>query len=96
VTFRSPRLLASCRELACQSCGRDDGTVVAAHANWSDYGKGKSLKASDAAVAALCFSCHHELDQGAHLDKAERRAMWVNAHSKTMVALIERGLLKVA
>jgi len=46
------------------NCGAQDGTVVAAHSNSLADGKGKGIKASDFKIAALCFRCHHELDQG--------------------------------
>lgn len=59
---RSPALLKACRELACQHCGKEDGTVVAAHSNQGKHGKGRSVKASDVYVAALCFNCHTVLD----------------------------------
>lgn len=94
MTFRSRPLLNACRQLECCHCGIDDGTVVAAHSNWSIDGKGKGLKASDAAVAALCFRCHSTLDAGKDMTREERREMWLNAHVRTMRQLIERGLLK--
>jgi cytochrome c553 len=76
-------------------CGTEDGTVVAAHSNSLADGKGKGLKASDAAVAALCFRCHSELDQGKSWNKQERRDKWLDAHLKTMRALIEGEVLVV-
>lgn len=41
--FRSPKLLAMAKEApVCFGCGKaNDGDVVAAHANWSEYGKVK-------------------------------------------------------
>ena len=53
------------------------------------------MKASDAAVAALCFRCHSELDQGKSLSKQERREKWMEAHLKTMRELVEREILVV-
>ena len=78
------------------SCGAQDGTVVAAHANWSDFGKGMGHKASDAAIAFMCGRCHSEIDQGAKLTKAERRSKWVEAAVKTWVWLAETGRITVA
>lgn len=94
--YRNKRLIESCRNLPCQLCGTEDGTVVAAHSNSQSDGKGFGLKASDAAVAALCFRCHAEIDQGSKLDKQERRRLWMDAHLKTLRTLIERGILEVA
>ena len=90
--IRSPKLLKACRELPCQHCGRQDGTVVAAHSNQSKHGKGRGIKASDVFVASLCFVCHAELDQGMGLLLDERRALWDAAHHKTKVELVRRGL----
>lgn len=92
--IRSPALLASCRELPCQHCGRAvAGTVCAAHSNWGEHGKGGHIKADDNCVAALCDLCHVPiLDQGSKLSKAERRAMWLAAHVKTVAELIKRAL----
>jgi cytochrome c553 len=94
MTFRSPKLLILCRELECQMCGAEDGSVAAAHSNQLSDGKGRSLKASDARIAALCFRCHTNIDQGKDLSREERREKWLAAHISTIRALLERGLLK--
>ena len=88
---RSITLLRNAREIPCQHCGADDGTVVAAHANWGG-GRGRSIKADDNLIASLCFLCHAELDQGKHLSKDERQAMWLDAHIKTVRKLTRLGL----
>lgn len=90
---RDRRILQACRYIPCQHCGRDDGTVVAAHSNWFDLGgKGKARKADDRFVAALCFGCHMKLDQGAKLSKDQRRSMWLAAHTKTIDVLVRLKL----
>lgn len=94
MTFRSRKLLDACRELPCQICGIEDGTICAAHSNSQRDGKGMGHKASDAAIAALCFMCHAQMDQGVKWDKSEKRRLFEEAHAKTLRALIERGLLK--
>lgn len=91
--YRNKKLLRSCREIPCQNCGVEDGTVCAAHRN---EGKGIGLKVSDALVAALCHRCHYELDNGKSLSREARREIWNQAYIKTMKALIEREVLKVA
>ena len=96
MTYRNQKLLEIVREAPCQVCGVADGTVVAAHSNQLRDGKGRSLKASDYRIAALCFRCHAELDQGAKLTKAERIEMWESAHRATMGWLFENGKLTVA
>lgn len=89
--IRSTTLLRNAREIPCQHCGADDGTVVAAHTNFGG-GKGRSIKADDNLIASLCFNCHAELDQGKNLTKEERQNMWVKAHIKTVHKLTRLGL----
>jgi hypothetical protein len=93
--YRNQKLLEAVRECPCQHCGREDGTVVAAHSNQGRDGKGRSLKASDAAIAALCYNCHSQIDQGPTLSRQERVDIWENAHRKTMRWLIEEEYLVV-
>lgn len=89
---RSRPLLNACRLLACQCCGINDGTVVAAHSNALQHGKGKAMKASDVKVAALCWACHLCIDQGSRLSRQQRRDLWWKAHVKTVRLLVESGL----
>ena len=89
---RNKKLLEAARQIPCQHCGAEDGTVVAAHSNMAQHGKGRGIKASDDKIASLCHACHMELDQGAHLSRMGRETMWVKAHIKTISALTELGL----
>lgn len=93
---RSPALLKACRALPCQNCGRDDGTVCAAHSNQGRHGKGKAIKASDQYVASLCSTCHGALDQGSRMSQAQRLEMWSVAHHNTVRELLRRGLWPVS
>ena len=95
--YRNRKLLDMLREApACMHCGNyNDGTVVAAHSNQLRDGKGKGIKAHDYRSAALCFTCHSELDQGSKMSKDERREMWEEAHRKTIGWLFESGRIKV-
>ena len=88
---RSKKLLENARLIPCQHCFADDGTVVAAHTNWGG-GKGRGIKADDNLIASLCFNCHSLLDQGSKMSKAERMAMWFDAHYLTVHVLKIRGL----
>lgn len=63
--------------------------VQAAHSNMAQHGKGRSIKASDEYSAALCMSCHYEIDQGAKWSKAERQQAWQMAHFKTVQLLVD-------
>ena len=87
------RLLEVVRQSPCQHCGAQDGTVVAAHSNQLRDGKGRGLKAHDYRIAALCFTCHTELDQGKNLSKEQRVQMWEEAHRKTVGWLFDNSLL---
>jgi len=89
--IRSSDLLRNAREIPCQHCGADDGTVVAAHTNWQG-GKGRGIRADDNLISSLCYSCHMKIDQGGKLDKAERQKIWLAAHLKTVRKLQEYGL----
>lgn len=95
--IRSRPLLDACRLIPCQHCGRAvEGTVCAAHSNFSEHGKGGHIKADDSCIAALCDLCHVPiLDQGSKLTRAERRTMWHAAHVKTVHELTSRALWPV-
>ena len=93
--YRNKNLLEIVRESPCQHCGAADGTVVAAHSNQLRDGKGRSLKAYDYRIAALCYTCHMELDQGSKMSKAERVEMWEEAHRNTIGWLFDTDRLTV-
>jgi hypothetical protein len=84
-------MLEKMRELPCASCGANDSSV-AAHRN---EGKGMGMKVSDALVAALCFQCHTDLDQGKTMNREERRELWNQAYIKTMQYMIENNILRL-
>jgi len=93
--YRNKQLLELVRQLPCQNCGLQDGTVVAAHSNQLRDGKGRGIKAHDFRVAALCYRCHSELDQGNRLSKEERVEMWEEAHRNTIGWLFENDYVKI-
>jgi hypothetical protein len=80
--YRNTKLLEKCRDLPCQLCGAEDGTVVAAHSNQLRDGKGRG------------FKCHSQIDQGKDLNRVMRVELWELAHRKTIGELFERGLIK--
>jgi len=93
--YRNKKLLELVRACPCQICGKQDGTVVAAHSNQQRDGKGMGLKAHDYRIAALCFTCHSEIDQGKTLSKQEKFEAWDEAHRGTIGWLFDRGHLIV-
>jgi hypothetical protein len=95
LNYRNKKLLESVRELPCQVCGIEDGTIVAAHSNQLRHGKGKSIKAHDWAIAAMCHTCHTQIDQGGLYDKQTRFGLWDRAFERTLHLLWERGIIEV-
>lgn len=93
--FRSPRLLALAEGMNCVSCGIDDGTVVSAHSNLLDHGKGKGIKAHDGMTAWLCFACHSEYDQGMKMSKEDKREFILTMICRTHMKMFDLGLLEV-
>jgi len=91
--YRNKKLLEAVRTSPCQNCGKQDETVCAAHSNQLRDGKGRSLKAHDYRIAALCFRCHSTLDQGYQMSKEERTELWEDAHRKTIGWLFDNGLV---
>ena len=96
MNYRDARLLRAVRDAPCMMCGIQDGTVVAAHSNQLRDGKGRSIKAHDYRIAALCFRCHGEIDQGAKMTKEERVEAWEEAHRKTIGWLFDTRRLTCA
>ena len=76
-------------------CGGNDDTVVSAHSNLLEHGKGKGIKADDSMVAWLCYRCHTEYDQGMKMDKAEKRDFILTAIVKTYFIASRKGLIKL-
>ena len=91
--YRNKSLLENSRSVPGTKCGAIDGTVVTAHSNQLRDGKGRGIKAHDYRIAAMCYTCHAEIDQGATLSKAERVECWEEAHRKTIALLFESGFL---
>lgn len=73
----------------CVLCG-GWGTQVA-HRN---EGKGMGIKAHDCWTAALCQECHHEIDNGRNLSRAQRKARIDEAIIRTLAILVEEGRVK--
>ena len=69
--------------------------MVAAHSNQLRDGKGRGLKSHDFRIAALCYRCHMELDQGTKMDKSQRVQFFEEAHRNTIGWLFENGHLKL-
>ena len=94
MNYRNKKLLEAVRESPCQLCGAQDGTVVAAHSNQLRDGKGRSIKAHDYRIAALCYTCHADIDQG-KMSREDKQDLWEMAHRKTIGWLFENNHLEV-
>lgn len=68
--------------------------MVAAHSNQLRDGKGRSIKAHDYRIAALCYTCHSDIDQG-KMSREDKQDLWEMAHRKTVGWLFENGHLEV-
>lgn len=68
--------------------------MVAAHSNQLRDGKGRSIKAHDYRIAALCYTCHADIDQG-KMSREDKQDLWEMAHRKTIGWLFESGNLEV-
>jgi len=90
--IRSRKLMSAYRQIPCQICGVNDGTVVGAHSNQSKHGKGRGIKASDIYCASLCHKCHHTIDQGTFYNEDEKRDLWNIAHAATVNELLRHDL----
>jgi hypothetical protein len=53
------------------------------------------MKSNDYRIAAMCYKCHSNLDQGSKLTREERVDMWEDAHRKTIGWLFEKEHLEV-
>jgi hypothetical protein len=95
VIYRNKKLLEAVREAPCMNCGAQNGTVCAAHSNQLRDGKGRGIKAHDYRIAALCYTCHSDLDQGAKMSREERVQMWEDAHRKTIGWLFDQDILHI-
>lgn len=86
-TYRSKKWLAAVGQIEqCVLCGRW-GTQVA-HMN---EGKGMGMKTDDCATAAIYQECHHEIDNGSHLSREERRCLMNRAIVLTVIKLVRMG-----
>ena len=90
-TYRNQKWLRAVSELGtCVLCGSEG--VQAAHRN---EGKGMASKADDCLTAALCPSCHSEIDQGKNLSRDQRRSEMDRAIVLTLRELVLQGRVSV-
>lgn len=89
--YRSRKWLAAVGQLdQCVLCGA--WGIQVAHRN---EGRGMGQKNDHSLTAALCPTCHHEIDNGSHLSREERRERMDRAIVLTLRELTRRGLVEV-
>lgn len=104
MTYRNPRLLELAKDKPCANCGAQDQTVVAAHSNLQEHGRGHAHQAHDCYHAWLCWRCHSFLDHGCGRDptglyegkRTDKELMFRRAMERTIRYLWEQELIKVA
>ncbi len=94
--YRNPRILASANGQFCTvrspHC-RNDNTVVWAHSNYLEDGKGKGIKAHDIFGCYACEACHRWLDQSGD-SKEMKRDVFHRAMKRSLLRLLEAGIIK--
>lgn len=102
MNYRNPKILQLAKEAPnCMYCGRNnDGSVVAAHMNGIEYGKGMGQKAHDV-PAYLCNECHAIADGrlnpgGIVMTKQDRERILLLGAWRTWLWLMQSGHLEVA
>lgn len=95
MTHRDKKLTELARDQSCVACGVLDGTVVWAHSNLSEHGKGMGHKAHDCMGMFLCYRCHGKLDQGKELSKEDRRELIYRWICLTHIRLWATGMVRV-
>ena len=94
--LKSKRITDDARDMPCQSCGVNDGTVINAHCNDMEF-RGMGMKCDDALSAWCCGTCHSLIDgQSGNLTLDEKRQMWDRAFKRTVRMRFRLGLWRVA
>ena len=97
---RSAKIRQSARGESCTmnspQCNYNPETVVWCHSNFGEHGKGYGIKAHDMFGFYGCSACHYWLDIGTTASAEEKRFRFSLAHARSLLRLIEKGIVKVA
>lgn len=74
-------------------CNHDPETTVWAHASGSAAGKGIGMKAPDILGAYACYACHMAVDGQTKVPRHEVRLAFWEGHARSVIKLIEKGLI---
>lgn len=96
--YRSRKLLdaAEGQDCAMRSpvCRGNPATVVCAHSNLGEDGKGKSIKADDDISVYACAECHHWYDFG-HATARFKQSYFDRAFVRTYKQRKRQGMIKL-
>ena len=104
MTYRNEKILRLAKDKPCANCNAQDSTVVAAHSNLHEHGRGYAHPSHDCYIAFLCVRCHHWLDHGKGMDptsiykdsREEKAEMFRRAMDRTWRFMWEHELIEVA
>lgn len=98
--YRNPEITKSAKGETCtlrlNGCGGADGTVVWAHSNYLEDGKGASQKADDIFGCYACQNCHDILDgrKAAGYSIDEMPDLFHRAMKLSLRKLLDKGVIK--
>lgn len=96
--YRSRALLNAAQGEPCTMrspmCNGDPATVVCAHSNLGEDGKGMGQKADDDISVYACHDCHWWYDQGP-APRAEKQAVFDRAFVRTYKRRKAEGIIKL-
>ena len=96
VIAREDKLRVAAQHYDCVLCGRDKSFTVPAHCNDGNV-KGIGRKAPGTMLAYVCGDCHDRIDgRAGGLKREEKRALWNEAHKRTVRIWFVDGLVRVA
>ena len=78
-------------------CNFDPATTVWCHANGISIGKGIGMKAHDLLGSYGCYNCHEAYDRRRPMDMMDRDEVEIcfwEGHARSLLKLIERGIIK--
>jgi ribosomal protein S27AE len=93
--YENEPYLALAKGMPCVACGADDGTIVAAHSNLQEHGRGSFRRADDYAVMWLCGRCHYDLDYGTTMNREEKYEFTLRMIVRSFGLAMERGRIAV-
>lgn len=89
MNYRNKALTDSANGESCVACGAQDDTVVWAHSNRQEHGKGTGIKSHDLLGLYLCAGCHRLYDEAKN-GREYAEQFFRLFYPKTMVRVAEK------